>query len=75
MFENRLEENGGVLGFRDVTSSAFPSGYTSGDGHYEEEMGDLDGDGDLDIYGLNWLAGLASTTAHCAATATAPSAM
>jgi len=57
MFENRLEENGGVLGFRDTTGSAFPGGYTSGDGHYEEEMGDLDGDGDLDIYGLNWLAG------------------
>ncbi|MDE0892755.1 MAG: VCBS repeat-containing protein, partial [Planctomycetota bacterium] len=55
MFENRLEENGGVLGFRDITGSAFPSGYTSGDGHYEQEMADLDGDGDLDIYGLNWL--------------------
>ena len=56
MFANRLEENGGVLGFRDVTSSTFPSGYTSGNGHYEQEMGDLDGDGDLDIYGLNWTA-------------------
>jgi hypothetical protein len=55
MFENRLEDNGGVLGFRDITGSAFPSGYTSGDGHYEQEMADLDGDGDLDIYGLNWL--------------------
>lgn len=58
MFENRLEENGGsTLGFRDVTGSAFPSGYSSGDGHYEQEMADLDFDGDLDIYGLNWDAG------------------
>ena len=57
MFENRLEENGGTLGFRDVTGSAFIGMYTSGNGHYEQEMGDLDGDGDLDIYGLNWLAG------------------
>ncbi|MFT7484739.1 MAG: hypothetical protein ACI9F9_000583 [Candidatus Paceibacteria bacterium] len=57
MFENRLEENGGTLGFRDVTGAVFPAGYTSGNGHYEQEMGDLDGDGDLDIYGLNWQAG------------------
>jgi hypothetical protein len=57
MFKNMLEENNGTLGFRDVTSMTFPGGYSSGDGHYEQEMGDLDGDGDLDIYGLNWLAG------------------
>jgi len=56
LFENRLEENGGTLGFRDVTNAAFPSGWSTGNGHYEQEMGDLDGDGDLDIYGLNWLA-------------------
>jgi len=56
MFQNRLAENGGsTLGFRDVTGSAFPAGYSSGNGHYEQEMGDLDSDGDLDIYGLNWL--------------------
>ena len=54
MFQNRLEENGGTLGFRDVTSAAFPANWSSGNGHYEQEMGDLDGDGDLDIYGLNW---------------------
>jgi len=58
MFQNRLQENGGVLtAFRDVTGSAFPAGYSTGDGHYEQEMGDLDKDGDLDIYGLNWLQG------------------
>ena len=56
-FLNRLEEKGGTLGFRDVTTAVYPAGYSSGDGHYEQEMGDLDGDGDLDIYGLNWQAG------------------
>jgi hypothetical protein len=56
MFQNRLEENGGVLGFRDVTGAVFPSNYSNGDGHYAQEFGDLDGDGDIDIYGLNWQA-------------------
>ncbi|QDU68388.1 FG-GAP repeat domain-containing protein [Engelhardtia mirabilis] len=54
LFENRLEENGGVLGFRDITGRAFPNNWATGGGNYEQEMGDLDGDGDLDIYGLNW---------------------
>ncbi|MEZ6017756.1 MAG: VCBS repeat-containing protein [Planctomycetota bacterium] len=60
MFANRLDGSnlasslGGALGFRDVTSMVFPAGYSTGDGHYEQEMGDMDGDGDLDIYGLNW---------------------
>jgi hypothetical protein len=55
MFQNRFQENGGTLGFRDVTGSAYPSGYSTGDGHYASEFGDFDNDGDLDIYGLNWL--------------------
>ncbi len=61
LFQNRLEENGGTLSFRDITGSAFPPGHASGNGHYEQEMGDLDGDGDLDIYGLNWSAGFGFT--------------
>jgi len=62
MFANRLEGSpiapgapGGALGFRDVTGAVFPPGYYEGSsGHYEQEMGDFDGDGDIDIYGLNW---------------------
>jgi hypothetical protein len=53
MFANRLAETGGLI-FRDVTSVTFPAGYASGNGHYEQEMGDFDSDDDLDIYGLNW---------------------
>ncbi len=53
MFQNRLQEQGS-LAFRDVTGAVFPAGYSVGDGHYEQEMGDMDGDGDWDIYGLNW---------------------
>ncbi|MFM7298301.1 MAG: FG-GAP repeat domain-containing protein, partial [Planctomycetota bacterium] len=52
MFRNLL--SGTTLAFRDVTSATFPAGYSSGNGHYEQEMGDCDLDGDLDIYGLNW---------------------
>ena len=63
MFQNRLEENGGALGFRDVTGVSFPANYSVGTGHYEQEMADLDSDLDLDIYGLNWLAGPGFTDA------------
>jgi hypothetical protein len=51
MFINRLGQSGR---FRDVTTASFPPGWSGGSGHYEQEMGDFDGDGDLDIYGLNW---------------------
>ena len=61
MFVNRLDESSlapavgdGELGFRDVTNLVFPSDASTGGGHYEQEMADMDGDGDLDIYGLNW---------------------
>lgn len=54
MFRNRLAEPGGEVVFRDVTGAVFPAGYATGHGHYDQELGDLDGDGDLDIYGVNW---------------------
>jgi hypothetical protein len=55
MFQNRLEENGGTLApFRDVTSAVFPAAWAPGFRHYEQEFGDLDGDDDLDLYGVNW---------------------
>jgi hypothetical protein len=53
-FHNRLEENGGVLGFRDVSNAVMPPDWAPGAGSYEQELGDLDDDGDLDIYGVNW---------------------
>jgi hypothetical protein len=52
-FRNRLAETG-TLAFRDVTGTAFPAGYWSGSDNYEQEMGDMDNDGDWDLYGLNW---------------------
>jgi hypothetical protein len=54
IYRNLLTENGAFTAWRDVT---FASGHTSsatGGGNYEQELGDLDNDGDLDIYGLNW---------------------
>jgi hypothetical protein len=59
MFVNRMEENAGVLTyFRDVTGAVFPAGYSSGGGHYEQEFGDFDDDGDIDVFGLNWQSSL-----------------
>ncbi len=53
MFTNQLEESGS-LGFHDTTRSSFPLAHASSFGNYEQEWDDLDGDGDLDIHGLNW---------------------
>jgi hypothetical protein len=53
MFANRLSETGSLI-WRDVTSTTYPAGFTSGNGRYEQEFGDFDSDDDLDIYGLNW---------------------
>jgi hypothetical protein len=54
LFNNRLEQNGGVLTtFIDVTFGAH-AGTTSNSGNYEQEFGDMDNDNDLDLYGLNW---------------------
>jgi hypothetical protein len=55
LFRNHYSENGGVLSyFFDMTGGLFSTGYAVGSGHYEQEFGDLDNDGDIDIYGLNW---------------------
>jgi hypothetical protein len=60
VFQNRLEENGGILApFRDVTHASFAQ-LAVGGGNYEQELGDFDNDDDLDLYGLNW-GGVAST--------------
>jgi hypothetical protein len=53
MFRNRLEE-AGMLAFRDVTGLTWPAGGILGNGHYEQDFADFDGDDDLDLYGLNW---------------------
>ncbi|HKX46025.1 MAG TPA: VCBS repeat-containing protein, partial [Planctomycetota bacterium] len=52
-FSNRIAETG-ALDFRDYTGIALSPGSTSGFTAYEQELGDLDGDLDLDLYGLNW---------------------
>jgi hypothetical protein len=52
-FRGRSIEDG-ALGFRDMTGGSFASGYPTGNGQYEQELGDIDDDGDLDLYGLNW---------------------
>jgi hypothetical protein len=61
MFASRLEGStlapqtpAGGLGFRDVTSAVFLPGYVTGNGAFEQELGDMDGDADLDILGVNW---------------------
>jgi hypothetical protein len=52
-FLSRFSDTGNLV-WRDTTSLAYPNGYTSGNGHYEQEFGDFDSDDDLDVYGLNW---------------------
>jgi hypothetical protein len=51
LFRNLLDQ--GALGFRDESALAFP-GITLSAFVYEQELGDLDADGDLDLYGLSW---------------------
>jgi hypothetical protein len=53
VFLNRWEEKGGVLGFRDVTWSALTE-HPPTDYNRDQELGDFDDDGDLDLYGTDW---------------------
>ncbi|MCK6446432.1 MAG: VCBS repeat-containing protein [Planctomycetes bacterium] len=53
-YHNRFVERGGVLGFRDVSHAVMPPNWAPGVGSYEQELGDFDDDGDLDLYGVNW---------------------
>jgi hypothetical protein len=52
VFTNRSET--GSLTFRDTTSATFASGQ-GWSSRYEQEVSDLDLDGDLDVYGLGWI--------------------
>jgi hypothetical protein len=57
VFQNRTME-AGELAFRDMSYAVLPGPvWAPGLGSYEQEMGDFDLDGDLDIYGANWQAG------------------
>jgi len=63
MFANALQASPlapAGIGFRDVTGAVFLPSYVVGSGAFEQEMGDLDGDGDLDLLGVNW--GVVGTT-------------
>ncbi|MHC4377121.1 MAG: FG-GAP repeat domain-containing protein [Planctomycetota bacterium] len=54
LFGNFSDELG-ELSFRDVSNAAFPANWSVGGGtQFDQELIDLDGDGDLDLYGLNW---------------------
>ena len=53
-FFNRLEETGTPV-FRDVTAYVFGGKDATGTGHYEQEMADMDNDGDLDVYMMNYV--------------------
>jgi len=52
-FTNRLAETE-ALAFRDRTAVVFPPGYWNSGDNFEQELGDMDRDGDLDLYGLNY---------------------
>lgn len=54
VFDNRLDA--GALIFRDVTYAIAAQNWAPGNGNYDQELGDMDDDGDLDIYGVNWVA-------------------
>jgi hypothetical protein len=46
----------GPLALRDATGATWPSGWGRGSFKTEQDFGDLDGDADVDLYGVNWIA-------------------
>jgi hypothetical protein len=61
LFHSRLSDTGTPI-FRDMTGLAWPEGHGGGTVKYDSELVDLDGDDDLDVYGVNWLASLLDPT-------------
>ena len=53
LFRNNAD-GGPLTPFRDYSHAWFQPGWHPGGGAYEQELGDLDGDGSLDLYGLNF---------------------
>lgn len=55
MIRNRHTELGGSLSFRDASWAVFQGpDWAPSTGSYEQDLGDLDADGDLDVFGTNW---------------------
>jgi len=52
-FSNLLEKNG-TLAWRDRTAAVYPAGYWLNGTSFDQELADLDLDGDLDLYGINF---------------------
>jgi hypothetical protein len=46
----------GPLALRDATGATWPSGWGRGFFKTDQDFGDLDGDADVDLYGVNWVA-------------------
>jgi hypothetical protein len=46
----------GSLALRDATGATWPAGWGRGTFKTEQDFGDLDGDADVDLFGVNWLA-------------------
>ncbi|MBL8802367.1 MAG: VCBS repeat-containing protein [Planctomycetes bacterium] len=53
VFDNRW--SGAALAWRDITHAIAVQSWAPGPGNYEQELGDMDGDGSLDVYGVNWV--------------------
>ncbi len=53
-YHNRMAETGATI-FRDVTGAVFPPDYATSTASYEQELADMDNDGDIDVWGLSWV--------------------